>query len=334
MVWAAFFVVLSWKKTRLGTKFGTAQRLDKKTHPNGAAMLKPVTLKPVMFKNAMLKIAMLKFIRSFFAVLGIVALAPVAALAAQPEPWQTNFQPGVTPVWDAMNSFHNMLLIIIFAISIFVLALLVYVIVRYREGRNPVPSKISHNSMIEVVWTLVPCLILVVIGVPSLKLLYFADKAPDAEMTVKAIGKQWYWSYEYPDHNNFTFDAIMVQDADLQPGQPRLLATDNHVVVPVDTKVRLLVASGDVMHGWYVPALGVQKEAMPGRVNETWFKATREGVYYGMCTELCGTNHAFMPIAVEVVSKERFAQWVEEAKAKFGASASLGQPAKLAAAQP
>lgn len=266
----------------------------------------------------------------------LVALAalllPALGHAAEPHPWALGFQQGVTPVWERMNDFHNMLLIIIFSISFFVLALLVYVIFRFRESANPTPSKISHNTLLEVVWTLIPVLILVVIGFPSLKLLYYADRAPDAEITIKAIGKQWYWSYEYPDHGNFTFDAYMVPDNELKEGQPRLLATDNNIVVPVDTKVRLLVASGDVMHGWYVPALGVQKEAMPGRVNETWFQATREGVYYGMCTELCGTNHAYMPIAVEVVSKERFAQWVEEAKAKFSTAENSAAPTRLAVA--
>lgn len=253
------------------------------------------------------------------AVAGFGALQFGQALAetGQPAPWQLNFQEAVTPTMRSTAQLHDLLLVVIFAIVIFVLVLLVYVIWRFRASRNPVPSKTTHHTVLEVIWTTVPIIILVVIAVPSLRLIYFQDRVPQAEMTIKAIGHQWYWSYEYPDHGNFAFDAYMVPDAELAPGQPRLLATDNHVVVPVDTTVRVLVTAADVLHAWAVPAFGVKKDGIPGRINETWFKVEREGIYYGQCSELCGVNHAFMPIAVEVVSKEAFAAWVEKAKKEF-----------------
>lgn len=236
-----------------------------------------------------------------------------------PTPWKLGMQEGVTPVWTDMANFHDLLMWIITLISAFVLALLVYVMVRFRASANPAPSRTSHNTLVEVLWTVVPILILIVIAVPSFKLLYFGDKTKDAELTIKAIGKQWYWSYEYPDNGNFTFDATMTATADLKPGQPRLLETDNPVVVPVNTNIRLLVTAADVIHAWAMPAFGVKKDAVPGRTNETWFRAEREGTYYGQCSEICGANHAFMPIKVQVVSKEAYAKWAEEAKQKFAA---------------
>jgi len=251
-------------------------------------------------------------------------LPPAAAMAeeagtlvGQPTPWHIGLQPSVSPVSDQMHNFHNLLLWIITLITIFVLVLLVYVIVRFRASANPVPSKTSHHTLVEVVWTVVPILILIVIAVPSFKLLYFADKAPDAKLTIKAIGHQWYWSYEYPDNGNFTFDANIVQDADLKAGQPRLLTADNVVVVPVNTDVRVLVTAADVIHSWAMPAFAVKKDGVPGRLNETWFRAEREGTFYGQCSELCGQLHGYMPIEVKVVSQEAFAKWVEEAKKKF-----------------
>lgn len=250
-------------------------------------------------------------------VLLMGAEAMAQSLEGQPTPWKLGMQDGVTPVWTDMSNFHDLLMWIITLISGFVLVLLVYVMVRFRAAANPAPSKTSHNTLVEVIWTVVPILILIVIAVPSFKLLYFADKTHDSELTIKAIGKQWYWSYEYPDNGNFTFDATMTADADLKPGQPRLLETDNAVVVPVNTNIRLLVTAADVIHAWAIPAFGVKKDAVPGRTNETWFRAEREGVYYGQCSELCGANHAFMPIKVEVVSKEAYAKWVEEAQQKF-----------------
>lgn len=257
---------------------------------------------------------------ALFAMLALV-LDPRAAAAdtvfGQPVPWKLNFQAAASPVMHDIHRFHDLLLWIITLITIFVLALLIYVMVRFRASANPVPSKTSHNTLVEVVWTVVPILILVVIAVPSFKLLYFGDKTKEAELTIKAIGKQWFWSYEYPDNGNFTFDAIMTAEKDLKPGQLRLLDTDNSVVVPVNTNVRLLTTAADVIHAWAMPAFGVKKDAVPGRLNETWFRAEREGTFYGQCSEICGAYHGFMPIKVEVVSKEAFAKWAEEAKKKF-----------------
>jgi cytochrome c oxidase subunit 2 len=263
--------------------------------------------------------------------LSLFVVVPVAlALAAndpawagesgRPLPWQKGFQEAVTPVMREIDKFHDMLLIIIAAIATFVLALLVYTVVRFRESRNPVPARTSHHTLLEIAWTLVPIFILILVAVPSFRLLYYEEQIVEPEMTIKAIGHQWYWSYEYPDHGNFTFDSYMVADEDLEPGQPRLLATDNPVVVPVDTTVRVLVTASDVLHAWAVPAFGVKKDAVPGRLNETWFRAEREGMFYGQCSELCGSNHAFMPIAVRIVSKPAFAAWVQDAQKQFGGS--------------
>lgn len=266
----------------------------------------------------------------------LVAFAPGMALAdtvyGQPAPWKLNFQAAASPVMHDIHRFHDLLLWVITLITIFVLALLVYVMVRFRASANPVPSKTSHHTLVEVVWTVVPILILVVIAVPSFKLLYFGDKTKEAEMTIKAIGKQWFWSYEYPDNGNFTFDAIMTAEKDLKPGQLRLLDTDNSVVVPVNTNVRLLTTAADVIHSWAMPAFGVKKDAVPGRLNETWFRAEREGTFYGQCSEICGAYHGFMPIKVEVVSKEAFAKWAEEAKQKFAQVDGTSSP-RFASAQ-
>lgn len=256
----------------------------------------------------------------FLLMLGTLVL-PGAALAAQPHPWQTNFQEAATPLMEQITSFHNLLLVIITVITIFVLFLLIWVVLKFNARANPNPSKTTHNTMIEVLWTVIPVAILVVIAVPSFKLLYYSDTIPEADMTIKATGHQWYWSYEYSDHGKFTFDANMVADEDLKPGQPRLLETDNRIVVPVDFVIRVQVTAGDVLHSWAMPSFGVKIDAIPGRLNETWFgPVKREGVYYGQCSELCGTRHGFMPIAVEVVSKEKFDAWVEKAKKEFAAN--------------
>ncbi len=238
--------------------------------------------------------------------------------AAEPHPWQLGLQEAATPVKHAMDSFHSLLTVIIVAIVLFVLALLVICVMRFNEKKNPVPSKTSHHTLLEVAWTVLPVIILIVIAVPSFKLLYQAERTPEAEMTIKVTGRQWYWDYEYPDHGNIAFSSYMIQDADLKPGQKRLLEVDNRVVVPVDTTVRVLVTAGDVIHSWAVPSFGVKKDAVPGRTNETWMKVEKEGVYYGQCSEICGVNHGFMPIAVEAVSKEKFAEWVAKAKVAYG----------------
>ena len=244
-----------------------------------------------------------------------------SALAGQPVDWQLGFQEAATPVMERLDDLHNLLLVIIFAIAVFVLVLLAYVLIRFRRSNNPTPSRTSHSTLLEVAWTVIPIIVLVIVAVPSFKLLYYVDRTPEVGMTVKAIGHQWYWTYEYPDHE-ITFDALLVPEDQLKPGQPRLLETDNRVVLPVNTKVRLLFTADDVLHAWAVPAFGIKVDTVPGRTSEAWVEVTREGVYYGQCSELCGVNHGLMPIAVEAVSKERFAAWLVEAKQKFAREAA------------
>ncbi len=249
-------------------------------------------------------------------------LTSASALAdhGMAHPWQLGLQAPVTPVAEQLNDFHNMLLVIITVIAVFVTLLLIYVMVKFNAKANPTPRTTTHNTLLEVLWTAIPILILVVIAIPSFKLLYYADSTKDAEMTIKAIGHQWYWSYEYPDNGDFTFDASMLGDDELKPGQPRLLATDESVVIPVNTNIRLLIAASDVIHAWAIPAFGVKLDGVPGRLNETWVRVEKEGTYYGQCSELCGTGHGFMPIQVKVVSKEAFKAWVEKAKVEYASS--------------
>ncbi len=269
----------------------------------------------------------------FLAALAAVGLlAAGTAGAAEPQPWQMGFQPAASPVMEEIHSFNNLLLWIISAIVVFVLGLLLYVMWRFSEKRNPTPSKTTHNTLIEVVWTVVPVIILVIIAIPSFRLLYLTDRNPDGEieMTIKAIGHQWYWSYEYPDHGNFTFDAYMVADEDLEDGQKRLLSTDNAVVLPVDTNIRILVTASTVLHNFAMPSMGLKMDGVPGRINETWVRITREGTYYGQCSELCGTGHAYMPIMIQAVSKEDFGKWVEEAKEEFAQVEEPDAPLRLA----
>jgi len=244
--------------------------------------------------------------------------APAAAetsdlpLVGVPKNWGLGFQTSASPVKHEMVWFHNDLLMpTITVITIFVMLLLLFVMIRFNAKANPKPSKTTHNTLLEFVWTLVPVIILVVIVVPSLKLLYFADKTADAEMTLNIKGYQWYWGYTYPDHGEIEFTANMVPEQDLKEGQLRLLSTDNPVVLPVDTNIRLLITANDVLHSWAMPALGVKMDAVPGRTNETWTRIEKEGVYFGQCSEICGINHAFMPIEIHAVSKEAFAKWVE-----------------------
>jgi cytochrome c oxidase subunit 2 len=259
---------------------------------------------------------------------------PVAALAGtgQPSEWQLGFQGAVTPVMENITWFHDFLLYVITAITVFVLILLVIIMVRFNARANPVPSKTTHHTLLEVAWTVLPVIILVAIAVPSFRLLFFQLNIPQADITVKATGKQWFWSYAYPDNGGFEFDSLMLQDADrkkLNPVPPRLLAVDNEVVVPVNKVVRVQVTAADVIHAFAVPSFGVKIDAVPGRLNETWFKATREGVYYGQCSELCGKDHAYMPITVRVVSEKDFAAWVDQAKKKF--ARGDGAPVAVAA---
>jgi cytochrome c oxidase subunit 2 len=247
-----------------------------------------------------------------------------------PSPWQIGLQEAATPVMANIIWFHDFLLYIIAAIAVFVLVLLIIVMVRFNARSNPVPSRTTHNTWLEVAWTIVPIAILLTIAVPSFKLLFFQLIPPPADLTVKATGKQWYWSYTYPD-SKFEFDSLMLKPGELKPDQPRLLAVDNEMVVPVNKVVHVLTTGADVIHAFAVPSFGIKIDAIPGRINETWFKATREGVYYGQCSELCGKDHAFMPIEVHVVSEQAFAAWVEEAKKKYAATDTA--PVSVAAAR-
>ena len=243
--------------------------------------------------------------------------APAFAVLGQPVPGAMNLQESASPMKARMIDFHdNLLMPIITVISLFVLALLVIVVVRFNTKSNPVPSKATHNTALEILWTLIPVVILSVMVIPSMKMLYYVDRTTESEMTLKVIGNQWYWSYEYPD-NGVSFASNIVQDKDLKPGQPRLLETDNPVVLPVDTNIKILTAATDVIHSWAVPAFGVKMDAVPGRINETWVRIDKEGTFYGQCSQLCGQNHAYMPIEVKAVSKAAFAEWVKKQGGKM-----------------
>jgi cytochrome c oxidase subunit II len=252
--------------------------------------------------------------RRAWAALALAVLVAPAAWAAEPLPWQMGFQPAASPVRDQIDFLHDdILLPIITVISLFVLGLLLYVIVRYDARRHPTPSKTTHNTVIEVIWTAIPILILLVIFFPSMKLLYYVDRAQKADMTLKVTGRQWYWSYEYPDQNNFAFDSTMLaEDEAGKYGEKRLLGVDKPVVVPVGATVRILVGGSDVIHSWFVPSMGVQEYAVVGRENEAWMKVEKPGTYYGQCNQICGLNHPFMPIEIKAVSKEDFEKWLKQ----------------------
>jgi cytochrome c oxidase subunit 2 len=272
-------------------------------------------------------------------IIGCICLGGAAtgwAGLGQPSPWQLGLQQSATPVMDSITEFHDFLLYIITGITGFVLVLLITVIVRFNARSNPTPSRTTHNTWLEVAWTIIPIMILLVIALPSFKLLFFQLIPPPADLTVKATGKQWYWSYSYPDDKfKFEFDSTLACERDQHTDQwvrckePRLLAVDNEMVVPVNKNIHVLTTGSEVIHSFTVPSFGFKIDAIPGRINETWFKATREGIYYGQCSELCGKDHAYMPIVVRVVSEEAFAAWVEESRKKY---AVTDVPVDLAAA--
>jgi cytochrome c oxidase subunit II len=251
----------------------------------------------------------------------------------QPSPWQIGMQEAASPVMQDIVSFHDLLLWVIAAISGFVLALLLIIVVRFNARANPIPSRTTHNTLLEVMWTIVPVLILALIAVPSFRLLFVQLDVPKPDLTVKVTGKQWFWTYAYPDNGNFQFDSLMIADKDLKPGQPRLLAVNNEMVVPVNKVVHVLVTGADVIHSFNVPSFGIRIDAIPGRINETWFKATKEGVFYGECSELCGRDHSYMPIAVHVVSQDDFNSWLVHAKQEYAAD-EPASPTKVAEAGP
>ena len=252
------------------------------------------------------------------ALLSVALADPAMAL---PHPWQTGFQPAVSPVMEQIENFHTELFWIITAVSLFVAALLVWIIIRYRLATNPVPSKVHHNTLLEVAWTLIPVIILVFIAVPSFRLLYFEAVIPKPDVTIKAIGKQWFWSYEYPGSAaGFTYDSLGLSDADAKKAdKPRLLGVDNPVYVPVNKVIEIDTVGADVIHSWAMPQMGVKMDAVPGRTNHTWFKPTQTGVFYGQCSELCGARHAYMPIELHVVSEADYNAWLADSKKKFAA---------------
>ena len=267
-----------------------------------------------------MKIKNLKFLVIGF-LSGIIFSAG-SALSNEPLPWQMGLQPAAGSISVMATDLHNLLLVVITAISLFVLFLMIYVCVRFRADRNPNPSKRTHNSILEVMWTVIPVLILVVIAVPSFRLLYYLDKQIEPDMTIKVTGIQWYWNYEYPDQN-VAFDSYMISEEDLKPGQKRLLDVDNPLVLPEGSKVKVLIAGNDVMHSFFVPSLAVQEYSVPGRLNEVWMDIPKgEKTYYGQCNQICGINHAYMPVVVKVLTKENYANWLKNAKIEF---ASMGE---------
>lgn len=235
---------------------------------------------------------------------------------AIPRNWQTSLQESGSVVMERFVNFHNLLLIIIFSVVFFVFALLLYTCIRYHHKNNPVAKKFTHNVKLEILWTLVPCILLIIIAIPSFRLLYYVDTIEKMDMTIKVVGRQWFWQYEYPD-DNISFDSYLLTDSQLAPGQNRLLDVDNSLVLPVDTNIRILITGGDVLHSFAMPALGIKMDAVPGRINETWVRITKPGQYYGQCSELCGIGHGFMPISLKAVSKQEYQEWIKEAKKKF-----------------
>jgi len=271
------------------------------------------------------------FLRRLAAGTGLAALALSGPAAAQvegrAENWQLGLQEAATPVMEQVQSFHNLLLVIITAITIFVAGLLVYAVYRFDEKRNPTPSKTTHNTVLEIAWTAIPVIILVIIAIPSFKLLYYQDQVVDADMTVKAIGRQWYWSYAYPDHGDVQFDSFPLGEDEVNPaeGTYRNLSVDNALILPVDTNVRIQVTASDVLHAFAVPSFGVKIDAVPGQLNETWARIEEPGTYYGQCSEICGVGHAYMPIVVKALPKDEFKDWIATQQAKRGIETDTGR---------
>ena len=252
-----------------------------------------------------------------------IVFLPFSAFANEgiSENWQLSFQEPATDLMSDIISFHSYILMpIITGISLLVLGLLLYIMFRFNSKRNVVASTTTHNTVIEILWTVIPVILLIIIAIPSFRLLYVSETIPKADLTIKAIGNQWYWTYEYPDYEDIVFDANMLLENELSDPKLRLLETDTQIVVPVNKVVKLQITSADVLHAWTIPAFGVKMDAVPGRLNETWFKANKEGIYYGQCSELCGPKHAFMPINVKVVSENEFNDWLDFAKEEYASS--------------
>jgi cytochrome c oxidase subunit II len=303
-------------RSRYSLAPGNGSHNDDQTQGTGAVMQMPVFSR----------------LSAYAAAVGALVAGTGAALAGigQPSPWELGLQEAGSPVMADIISFHNFLLWIITAITAFVLVLLLIVMIRYSARANPTPSRTTHNAVVEIIWTIVPVIILVAIAIPSFRLLFVQLDNPTPDLTIKATGKQWYWSYNYPDNGNFEFDSLIVEDKDLKPGQPRLLTVDSEMVVPVNKVVHVLVTGADVIHSFAVPSFGIKIDAVPGRLNDTWFKATSEGLFHGQCSELCGKDHAFMPITVRVVNDAEFAAWIATEKKNAGLNSAA--PTAVAAA--
>ena len=239
------------------------------------------------------------------------------ASGKQATDWQLSFQNPATDLMGSVVGLHNIILIVMTLVTLFVLFLLFYVSFRFSAKRNPIPSTTTHNTVVEVLWTAIPIVILVVLAIPSFKLLYQQEKSENYDMTVKVIGHQWYWEYEYPDHGDFYFESYMVQDEDLQEGDLRLLTVDNPLVIPANKNIQILITAGDVLHSWAVPSMGLKTDAVPGRLNETWVNVKEPGIYRGQCSEICGTGHGFMPVVVKVLPESEFIAWANEAKNNY-----------------
>jgi cytochrome c oxidase subunit 2 len=258
--------------------------------------------------------------RSIFKTIFLIStlLISSVAYAGSATNWQLSFQEAASPVMEQLERFHSLLLYVITAIVVFVFLLLVVVCVRFNRKSNPTPKNFSHNTLLEIVWTAIPVLILIVIAVPSLRILYYMETIEKPEMTLKVVGHQWYWQYEYDGNAPFAFDSYMVKDEDLKAGEKRLLHVDNRVVLPIDTNIKILATSADVIHSWAVPALAIKVDAVPGKTNQTWVRITKPGIYYGQCSELCGVGHGFMPVMIEAVPVEQYKIWLNSAQKQFG----------------
>ena len=247
----------------------------------------------------------------------LITLFGSAAFSKEPYDWQLGFQAPASDVMRSVLSLHDFVLIMMTVITIFILLLIIYVVIRFRRKINPNPSKRSHNAILETLWTGIPVIILIVMAIPSFKLVYEQDVIPEADMTIKVIGHQWYWEYQYPEHDDLAFESYLIPEDELKEGEPRLLTVDNRLVLPVNKNIQVLVTAGDVLHSFAMPSLGVKKDAVPGRLNETWMRIDRPGIYRGQCSEICGTGHGYMPVVIEAISEEEFAAWVNKAKNEF-----------------
>ena len=277
---------------------------------------------------------LMQLFRRFFAALTLVMMAPLVmpawcgALAQAPKPWETGMQPAANEIKRRIIDLHDLVLVIITLTTIFVAVLLVVVMVKFNAKANPVPSKTSHHTGLEIAWTVIPVLILVVMAIPSFRLIYYQDRTPNPDLTIKVVAHQWYWEYAYPDHGDFSIESRMLRDEELKKGQMRLLEVDNQMVVPVGKNIRILTSSPEVIHSFFVPSLRVQRYAIPGRTIETWFSVDKPGVYYGQCNQICGQDHSRMPIAVHAVSEQEFKAWAAQNKKSADAG---GQPRMMAA---